>query len=225
MLTLRGELSKRTIAKLGEGPGRAATSQEDAWRRRTEMLFERLAVRWVIAGLPLGRPAGCCSAATGWPTPTRRRGCAARSPRTWSSTSPSSPDERAGGAHGSLGRGVRGADRGPLRARARSAGGRVLAFHGVYTSAEGSARWSRRCCPHGVEGRAARRAPRRATRPICWRRCAATGTARVLLLGHLDTVVAHQDHRPLGETTPQRLIGSGAVDMKGGIVLALGVMR
>ena len=53
VLTLRGELSKRTVAKLGEGPGRAATSQEDAWRRRTEMLFERLAVRWVIAGLPL----------------------------------------------------------------------------------------------------------------------------------------------------------------------------
>ena len=53
VLTLRGELSKRTVAKLGEGPGRAATSQEDAWHRRTEMLFERLAVRWVIAGLPL----------------------------------------------------------------------------------------------------------------------------------------------------------------------------
>ena len=53
VLTLRGELSARTIAKLGEPPGRAAASQEDAWHRRTEMLFERLAVRWVIAGLPL----------------------------------------------------------------------------------------------------------------------------------------------------------------------------
>ena len=52
VLTLRGELTERTIAKLAEGPGRAATSHEDTWHRRTEMLFERLAVRWVIAGLP-----------------------------------------------------------------------------------------------------------------------------------------------------------------------------
>jgi hypothetical protein len=52
-LTLRQTLSAGTIAKLGEGPATAATSQEDAWRRRTELLFERLAVRWEIAGLPL----------------------------------------------------------------------------------------------------------------------------------------------------------------------------
>jgi len=52
-LTLRQSLSAGTIAKLGEGPATAATSQEDAWRRRTELLFERLAVRWEIAGLPL----------------------------------------------------------------------------------------------------------------------------------------------------------------------------
>ncbi|MGZ5311747.1 MAG: hypothetical protein ACXWZK_08475, partial [Solirubrobacterales bacterium] len=31
----------------------AAASQEDNWRRRNEMLFERLAVDWEIAGLPL----------------------------------------------------------------------------------------------------------------------------------------------------------------------------
>jgi hypothetical protein len=52
-LTLRQALSAGTIAKLGEGPATAATSQEDAWRRRYELLFERLAVRWEIAGLPL----------------------------------------------------------------------------------------------------------------------------------------------------------------------------
>ena len=51
-----------------------------------------------------------------------------------------------------------------------------------------------------------------------------TGTRRLLLLGHLDTVVAHDEHRPL-ERTPEQLIGSGSVDMKGGIALALGVMR
>jgi len=52
-LTLRESLSPGTIAKLGEGPATAATSQEDVWRRRSELLFERLAVRWEIAGLPL----------------------------------------------------------------------------------------------------------------------------------------------------------------------------
>ena len=52
-LTLRESLSPGTIAKLGEGPATAATSQDDAWRRRSELLFERLAVRWEIAGLPL----------------------------------------------------------------------------------------------------------------------------------------------------------------------------
>jgi len=52
-LTLRAALTPKTIEKIGEGPATAATSQEDAWRRRTELLFERLAVRWEIAGLPL----------------------------------------------------------------------------------------------------------------------------------------------------------------------------
>jgi len=53
VLSLRESLSAGTIAKLGEGPATAATSQEDAWQRRSELLFERLAVRWEIAGLPL----------------------------------------------------------------------------------------------------------------------------------------------------------------------------
>jgi len=51
-----------------------------------------------------------------------------------------------------------------------------------------------------------------------------TGTRRLLLLGHLDTVVPHDAHAPLhddGET----LHGSGTIDMKGGDVLALGVLR
>ncbi len=51
-----------------------------------------------------------------------------------------------------------------------------------------------------------------------------TGTRRVLLLGHLDTVIAHQDHKPLTRAG-DKLVGSGAVDMKGGDVLAIGVMR
>jgi glutamate carboxypeptidase len=51
-----------------------------------------------------------------------------------------------------------------------------------------------------------------------------TGTGRVLLLGHLDTVVAHAEHRPL-ERHDGKLVGSGSVDMKGGVALSLGVMR
>lgn len=53
VLTLRQSLSAATIAKIGEPPAGAATSLEDAWRRRSELLFERLVVRWEIAGLPL----------------------------------------------------------------------------------------------------------------------------------------------------------------------------
>jgi hypothetical protein len=53
VLTLRETLSPGTIAKIGEPPAGDATSLEDAWRRRSEVLFERLAVRWEIAGLPL----------------------------------------------------------------------------------------------------------------------------------------------------------------------------
>ena len=51
-----------------------------------------------------------------------------------------------------------------------------------------------------------------------------TGTRRVLLLGHVDTVVAHADHRPLTRDG-EKLVGSGSVDMKGGVVLSLGAMR
>jgi hypothetical protein len=53
VLTLRESLSAGTIAKIGEPPAGEAANLEDAWRRRSEALFERLAVRWEIAGLPL----------------------------------------------------------------------------------------------------------------------------------------------------------------------------
>lgn len=55
-------------------------------------------------------------------------------------------------------------------------------------------------------------------------RLSGRGTRRILLLGHLDTVVAHDEHRPLLREH-DRLIGSGVVDMKGGDVLAIGVLR
>jgi glutamate carboxypeptidase len=49
------------------------------------------------------------------------------------------------------------------------------------------------------------------------------GERRVLLLGHVDTVVGHGEHRPL-RRAGDRLVGSGTVDMKGGVVLALGAL-
>jgi glutamate carboxypeptidase len=55
-------------------------------------------------------------------------------------------------------------------------------------------------------------------------RLTGTGDRRLLLLGHLDTVIGHDAHRPL-EHDGDRLVGSGAIDMKGGDVLALGVLR
>jgi glutamate carboxypeptidase len=51
-----------------------------------------------------------------------------------------------------------------------------------------------------------------------------TGEGRVVLLGHVDTVIGHDAHqtlRPEGE----RLYGTGTADMKGGVVLSLGVAR
>jgi glutamate carboxypeptidase len=50
------------------------------------------------------------------------------------------------------------------------------------------------------------------------------GAGRVLLLGHLDTVHGHDDHRTLSREG-ERLAGAGAIDMKGGVAIALGVMR
>ena len=50
------------------------------------------------------------------------------------------------------------------------------------------------------------------------------GEARLLLLGHLDTVVPHEAHAALRHEAG-RLVGPGAVDMKGGVALALGVLR
>lgn len=54
-----------------------------------------------------------------------------------------------------------------------------------------------------------------------------SGTRRLLLLGHVDTVITHDAHRPLHAhaTHDDRLVGSGAIDMKGGNVLALGVLH
>ncbi|HWX45144.1 MAG TPA: hypothetical protein VNY52_07450 [Solirubrobacteraceae bacterium] len=59
VLTLRGSLTPATRLKYaaalaGEG-ARAASTHEDTWQRAVELLFERLAVRWEIAGAPIER--------------------------------------------------------------------------------------------------------------------------------------------------------------------------
>jgi hypothetical protein len=53
VLTLRDELSAGTLRQLEQLESRPAASAEDRWQRRAELLFERLAIRWDIAGLPL----------------------------------------------------------------------------------------------------------------------------------------------------------------------------
>ncbi len=53
---------------------------------------------------------------------------------------------------------------------------------------------------------------------------AGTGRRRVLLLGHVDTVIGHDAHQPL-RPDGERLYGTGTADMKGGDILALGVAR
>ncbi len=59
VLTLRGSLTpgaRLEYAQALAGAGaRAAATSEDAWQRAGELLFERLAVRWVIAGAPIER--------------------------------------------------------------------------------------------------------------------------------------------------------------------------
>jgi hypothetical protein len=59
VLSLRGSLtlgSRRAYAEELSGmAARPSATQEDAWQRALELLFERLAVRWVIAGVPIER--------------------------------------------------------------------------------------------------------------------------------------------------------------------------
>ena len=64
VLVLRGSLparARREYARTLAGEGRVAggeSAREDAWQRAAELLFERLAVRWTIAGAPIERQRG-----------------------------------------------------------------------------------------------------------------------------------------------------------------------
>jgi hypothetical protein len=89
VLTLRASMTaatRRDYATLAERMVAAAT-QEDAWQRSVEFLFERLAVRWVIAELPidsqrelLGRLRVASQSERAWVRDTLRRHCAEHFP-------------------------------------------------------------------------------------------------------------------------------------------------
>ncbi len=51
-----------------------------------------------------------------------------------------------------------------------------------------------------------------------------SGAGRVVLLGHVDTVISHAHHAPL-HREGDRWRGPGTVDMKGGVALALALLR
>ena len=51
VLTLRAVLTPKTRQEYAATLGGNPLSQEDAWQRAVEFLFERLAVRWEIAGV------------------------------------------------------------------------------------------------------------------------------------------------------------------------------
>ncbi|HTW41078.1 MAG TPA: hypothetical protein VMD79_02045 [Solirubrobacteraceae bacterium] len=62
VLTLRGSLTAKarreyahTLAGASGAGARPAATREDSEQRALELLFERLAVRWVIAGAPIAR--------------------------------------------------------------------------------------------------------------------------------------------------------------------------
>jgi len=53
VLTLRQSRGAGRIRKIAKARERGPATVDDDWRRRNELLFERLAVSWEIAGLPL----------------------------------------------------------------------------------------------------------------------------------------------------------------------------
>lgn len=53
VLTLRGSMTPATRREYADVRAGSPLSQQDAWQRAVEFLFERLAVRWVIADVPI----------------------------------------------------------------------------------------------------------------------------------------------------------------------------
>ena len=51
VLVLRGSMTLGTRREYAETVGGSPLSQEDAWHRAVEFLFERLAVSWAVSGV------------------------------------------------------------------------------------------------------------------------------------------------------------------------------
>jgi hypothetical protein len=51
VLVLRGSMTPGTRQEYADAVGGSPLSQEDAWHRAVEFLFERLAVSWAVSGL------------------------------------------------------------------------------------------------------------------------------------------------------------------------------
>lgn len=93
VLVLRGSLTAaarreyaQALARTGAG-ARAADTREDAWQRAGELLFERLAVSWTIAGAPiedqrelLARYRAASQSERAWVRDALRAHCAERFP-------------------------------------------------------------------------------------------------------------------------------------------------
>ena len=87
MLPLRGSLTPGSRRELRGGAATAGVSREDAEQRAFELLFERLAVRWTVAGVPtagqrelLGRLRMATPAERQWVRETLRAHCAEHFP-------------------------------------------------------------------------------------------------------------------------------------------------
>jgi hypothetical protein len=83
VLTLRGSLTAGSRRAYAETLAGSPLSREDAWHQAVELLFERLAVRWQIAGVPisqqrelLARYRGASPAERAWVRGTLREHCA-----------------------------------------------------------------------------------------------------------------------------------------------------
>ena len=86
-LTLRGSLTVATRGEYADALEGNPLSREDAWQRATELLFERLAVRWTIMGAPidyqrelLGRYRAASQSERAWVRGVLREHCAEHFP-------------------------------------------------------------------------------------------------------------------------------------------------
>ena len=186
---------RRRSRSCASRPAAARPRAEDAWQRRSELLFERLAVRWEIAGLPLtdqamllGRYRMADEATRRWVRRTIAEHVERHIPELGVMHARSSPSGWLAGA----------------RAEIAEHAERELEALVAVSSPSGDVRGRRGDVRRGLGAAAAGRADRAPAVLDAGSRARPARDARrdrqrpsVLLLGHLDTVHGHADHRPL----------------------------